>query len=68
MILNINNTGVNVAYTSNSKSTFIKENMNSANTDKDNSGKVDRLKESIDSGEYKVNLSALANKMADELL
>lgn len=30
--------------------------------------KVDRIKESIESGEYKINLEALSKKIADELL
>jgi len=30
--------------------------------------KIEQLKESIDSGEYKVDLSALSEKMAQELL
>ena len=30
--------------------------------------KIDRIKNSIESGEYKVNLEALSQKIADELL
>ena len=30
--------------------------------------KVDRIKEALESGEYKINLQALSEKIADELL
>ena len=30
--------------------------------------KVDQIKESLESGEYKINLQALSEKIADELL
>jgi len=33
-----------------------------------NDNKVEQLKESINSGEYKIDLEALAKKMAQELL
>lgn len=33
-----------------------------------NENKIEKLKESIDSGEYKINLTALSEKMAQELL
>jgi anti-sigma28 factor (negative regulator of flagellin synthesis) len=32
------------------------------------SSKIDKLKESLDSGEYKVNVQSLSEKMADSLL
>jgi len=54
---------------------------NSFNTDKDikanaklttakggSENKIEKLKEAIDSGEYKIDLSALSQKMADELI
>lgn len=41
----------------------------SAQTNKQESlSRVEQLKESITSGEYKINLDAVAKKMADELL
>jgi anti-sigma28 factor (negative regulator of flagellin synthesis) len=33
-----------------------------------NNSKIDKLKESIDSGEYKVNIQSISEKMADSLL
>jgi len=68
MISNINNAGANATYSNNAKTAQVKENMNTTDTSKENSSKVDKLKKSVDSGQYKVNISALANKMADELL
>jgi len=34
----------------------------------DDKGKVEQLKESLDSGDYKVNIQALSEKIADSLL
>ncbi len=68
MISRVNNSGVGSAYTNNiASNTQKKEGASTTATDQ-NSSKVDKLKESINSGEYKVDLSALSKKMADELL
>jgi anti-sigma28 factor (negative regulator of flagellin synthesis) len=68
MISNVNNSVIGSAYANNTATnTQKKENVSTAATDQ-KSSKVDQLKESIDSGNYKVDLSALAEKMADELL
>ena len=68
MISNVNNSGANLAYANNTKSTNSKDGVNTSSSSQKENEKVEKLKESIDSGEYKVDLSALANKMADELL
>lgn len=68
MISNVNNSVTGSAYAKNAISNAQKkENASAAATEQKN-GKVEQLKESIDSGNYKVDLSALAEKMADELL
>ncbi len=68
MISKVNNSVVGSAYANNALSnTQKKENASATATDQKGS-KVDQLKESIDSGKYKVDLSALSKKMADELL
>ncbi len=68
MISKVNNSVLGSAYANNALSnTQKKENVSATATDQKGS-KVDQLKESIDSGEYKVDLSALSKKMADELL
>ncbi|HIP20261.1 MAG TPA: hypothetical protein EYG70_03970 [Sulfurimonas sp.] len=52
-----------------SKTSEVKEQKQTANVSSDSeASKVDELKESIDSGEYKVDVDALSQKMADSLL
>jgi len=51
-----------------SESKEPKQNAKVTSSKESGQTKIERLKESIDSGEYKVDLSALATKMADELL
>ncbi|MEO1938439.1 MAG: flagellar biosynthesis anti-sigma factor FlgM [Sulfurimonas sp.] len=46
----------------------LKQNAKVTSSKESGQTKIERLKESIDSGEYKVDLTALATKMADELL
>jgi anti-sigma28 factor (negative regulator of flagellin synthesis) len=46
----------------------LKQNAKVTTSKESGQTKIERLKESIDSGEYKVDLTALATKMADELL
>ena len=46
----------------------LKQNAKVTSSKENGQTKIERLKESIDSGEYKVDLTALATKMADELL
>jgi len=69
MISGVNSSVVSSAYANNmNENKEIKPNAKLASS-KDGSGnKIEKLKESIDSGEYKVDLSALSKKMADELL
>ncbi|WP_457749728.1 flagellar biosynthesis anti-sigma factor FlgM [Sulfurimonas sp.] len=69
MISRINNSVVGSAYANNTpSSTQKKENVSATATEQNSSSRVEKLKESIGSGEYKVDLSALSKKMADELL
>jgi len=68
MISNVNNSMIGSAYANNTAaSTQKKENTATTAIDQ-KSSRVDQLKELIDAGEYKVDLSALSEKMADELL
>jgi len=46
----------------------IKANAKLTASEDGSQNKIDKLKEAISSGEYKVDLSALSKKMADELL
>ncbi len=68
MISRVNNSVVGGVYANNTASTTQKKGSASATATEQKSSKVEALKESIDSGNYKVNLSALSKKMADELL
>ena len=67
MISQTTNTAIRAAYQS--KTHEAKETKNNTQTTTQNeSSRVDQLKESIGSGEYKVNLEATAQKMAESLL
>jgi anti-sigma28 factor (negative regulator of flagellin synthesis) len=69
MISQVNSSVIRNAYASNngeSKETSAKANVN-VNKQGDMS-KIERIKESIESGEYKIDLQALSEKIAEELL
>lgn len=69
MISQVNNSVLRTVMGSNlSESKEAKQVGVVANSKLSSSNKIEQLKESIDSGEYKVNLSALSQKMAQELL
>ncbi len=67
MISNLNSAAVHSAYASKTNDSKTTEQGVEA-TKRNDMGGVEKLKESINSGEYKVNLDALSQKMADELL
>lgn len=69
MISQAGNSAVRSAYTNNS--TENKEVSKKPTTNVSSQGdmsKVDQIKEALESGEYKINLQALSEKIADELL
>jgi len=67
MISQTNSSVIRAAYQSTTNDT--KTAKTSANVSQETTAsKVDQLKESIGSGEYKVNIQALSEKMADSLL
>lgn len=69
MISQMNSNSIRSAYTSNiSDAKSTKSNMALDNSQKSDATRIDKIKESIDSGEYKVNLQALSEKIATELL
>jgi len=69
MISSLNSSAVGRAYTTlTNDNKELKQNAKVTTSKESGQTKIERLKESIDSGEYKVDLSALATKMADELL
>jgi flagellar biosynthesis anti-sigma factor FlgM len=69
MISNINSSITSSTYsTLQSDAKEIKQNAKVSTSKESGQSRIERLKESINSGEYKVDLTALASKMADELL
>jgi len=68
MISRVNNSVVGSAYANNAASTTQKKESATATATEQKSSKLEQIQESIDSGNYKVDLSALSKKMADELL
>jgi len=67
MISQTNSSAIRTAYQS--KTAESKEAKQSTPVTKQGDmSKVEQLKESIDSGEYRVNIQALSEKMADSLL
>ncbi|QOP40788.1 flagellar biosynthesis anti-sigma factor FlgM [Sulfurimonas marina] len=66
MISRVNSSMAQNVYANNASET--KENKNVGTQNAKENSRVEQLKESISSGEYKVDLSALSKKMADELL
>jgi len=69
MISNVNSSLVRNSYNNNlNENKEVKPNAKLTTSKDGSQNKIEKLKESIDSGNYKVNLSALSQKMADELL
>ena len=68
MISNLNSSGLNHSYINSAKGSQKKEGSATVGNSQLNGDKIEKLKTAVESGEYKVDLSALANKMADELL
>jgi anti-sigma28 factor (negative regulator of flagellin synthesis) len=68
MISNIGSSGIQTAYNLNENKKDLKPNAKVASMQNGSQTKIEHLKESIDSGEYKIDLSALSQKMADELM
>ena len=69
MISNINSSTVRGAYANSlNENKDIKANAKLTASQDGSKNRLEKLKEAIDAGEYKVDLSAIAEKMADELL
>ncbi len=69
MISNINGSAMRSAYANSlNDNKEIKANAKLTASQDGSQNKIEKLKEAIASGEYKVDLSALSKKMADELL
>ena len=73
MISNVNGASVASAYTNNANSTKAqsKSDLQKAEASISSQGdtsKIDQIKSDIESGQYKINLEALSQKIVDELL
>jgi len=69
MISQTNNSSISGAYAANSVQTkATKENSNTTLSKQGDTSKIEQIKESIASGDYKVDLEALSQKIADELM
>jgi len=68
MISQLNSSMARAAYTNNADSTKALKPNASVTTKEDGTTKVEQLKAAIEAGEYKLDLSKLAQKMADELI
>jgi len=69
MISNINGSAMRSAYANSlNDNKEIKANAKLTASQDGSQNKIEKLKEVIASGEYKVDLSALSKKMADQLL
>ena len=68
MISQINGSAVRAAYAQGVTEQKAPRPNATVSVKEDGSTKIEKLKASIDAGEYKLDLSALANKIADELL
>jgi anti-sigma28 factor (negative regulator of flagellin synthesis) len=69
MISQISSSVIRNAYASENKDSKESSSKSSINVNKQgDTSKIDKIKESIESGEYKINLQALSEKIAEELL
>ena len=67
MISQTNSSAVQAAYQSKTAQAKAAK-TNTVVSSQGDTSKIEQLKESIDSGEYKVNIQALSEKIADSLL
>ena len=68
MISQLNSSAVRSAYASNFGESKEADKASTNIRKQGDTSKVERIKEALESGEYKINLEALSQKIADELL
>ena len=68
MISKLNSSAVRSAYTSNFGESKGTNKATTNITKQGDTSKVEQIKQALQSGEYKINLEALSQKIADELL
>jgi anti-sigma28 factor (negative regulator of flagellin synthesis) len=69
MISQTNSMGIRNAYNSNlPENREVNKKTGTSISSQGDMSKVERIKQELESGEYKINLQALSEKIADELL
>ena len=68
MISQLNGSAVRSAYTGNLGESKESGKANANVTKQGDTSKIEQIKEALASGEYKINLQALSQKIAEELL
>ena len=69
MISQTNSSAIRNAYTNNlTENKDVDKKAGTKVSSQGDMSKVERIKEALESGEYKINLQALSEKIADELL
>jgi anti-sigma28 factor (negative regulator of flagellin synthesis) len=68
MISQVNSSAVRSAYTSNFGESKEAQKTATNISKQGDTSKVEQIKEALESGEYKINLDALSQKIAEELL
>lgn len=68
MISQLNSSAVRGAYASNFGESKETDKTQANISKQGDTSKVERIKEALDAGEYKINLEALSQKIAEELL
>ncbi|MDT8338328.1 MAG: flagellar biosynthesis anti-sigma factor FlgM [Sulfurimonas sp.] len=69
MISQVNQAGVRAAYTKTlDEEKEVSKKTSTTVSQQGDTSKVERIKEALESGEYKINLQALSEKIAEELM
>jgi anti-sigma28 factor (negative regulator of flagellin synthesis) len=68
MISQINSSALRSAYASNFGESKETDKATTSVSKQGDTSKIERIKEALESGEYKINLQALSEKIAEELL
>ena len=67
MISQVNSGAIRSAYQNSSQSKEVEQKSTNVSSQGDTS-KVDQLRETLEAGEYKINIEALSKKIAEELM
>ncbi|WP_229860066.1 flagellar biosynthesis anti-sigma factor FlgM [Candidatus Sulfurimonas baltica] len=68
MISQVNSGAVRNAYSNSSVNKEVSDKVVTKVSKQGDMSKVDQIKEALESGEYKINIEALSEKIAEELL